>query len=135
MNGRKRHITVDMLGLVSGVVIHPSVIHDGVKAHPLVQHCLGYLDIMRKTLVDNAYKKAFYKWVQENIILLDIEFNPKPPAEKGLVPMKWRWVNERTFGWFNRKGTPCSLENMLRIMKKQLKMLKHGFYGLIANLF
>ena len=101
VNGRKKHIIVDTLGLVWGVVVHAADIHDGVKAHLLVEHCLGYLDRMQKILVDEAYKKVFYEWVQDHIIDLEIEFASKPPSQKGFVPVKWRWVNERTFGWLN----------------------------------
>lgn len=101
VNGRKKHIIVDTLGLVWGVVVHAADIHDGVKAHLLVEHCLGYLDRMQKILVDDAYKKVFYDWVQGHIIGLEIEFASRPPSQKGFVPVKWRWVNERTFGWLN----------------------------------
>lgn len=101
INGRKRHLIVDTLGLVWGVVVHAADIHDGVKAHLLVEHCLGYLDRMKKILVDDAYKKIFYDWVKDNIIGLEVEFASKPPTEKGFVPVKWRWVNERTFAWLN----------------------------------
>jgi putative transposase len=101
VNGRKRHLIVDTLGLVWGVVVHAADIHDGQKAHLLVEHCLGYLDRMKKILVDDAYKKTFSEWVESNIIGLDIEFASRPPSERGFVPVKWRWVNERTFGWLN----------------------------------
>lgn len=101
INGRKRHIIVDTLGLVWGVVVHGADIHDGTKAHILVEHCLGYLERMKKILVDDAYKRVFYNWVQDNVIGLEVEFASKPPTERGFVPVKWRWVNERTFGWLN----------------------------------
>lgn len=101
INGRKRHLIVDTLGLVWGVVVHAADIHDGIKAHLLIEHCLGYLERMKKILVDDAYKKVFYNWVQDNIIGLEVEFASKPPTERGFVPVKWRWVNERTFGWLN----------------------------------
>jgi putative transposase len=92
-NGRKRHLIVDTLGLVWGVVVHAADIHNGVKAHLLVEHCLGYLDRMKKILVDDAYKKVFYNWVQNNNVGLTVEFASKPHTEKGFVPVKWRWVN------------------------------------------
>jgi transposase len=101
VNGRKRHLIVDTLGLVWGVVVHGAHIADGVKAHELVEHCLGYLHRMKRILVDEAYKKVFAEWVATNIIGLEVEFASKPPTDKGFVPVKWRWVNERTFGWFN----------------------------------
>lgn len=101
INGRKRHIIVDTLGLVWGVVVHAADIHDGVKAYLLVEHCLGYLERMKKILVDDAYKKVFLDWVNDNITGLEVELASKPPTQRGFVPVKWRWVNERTFGWLN----------------------------------
>jgi putative transposase len=44
VNGRKRHLIVDTLGLIWGVVVHAADIHDGTKAHLLIEHCLGYLE-------------------------------------------------------------------------------------------
>lgn len=101
INGRKRHLIVDTLGLVWGVVVHAADIHDGQKAHLLVEDCLGYLDRMKKIAVDHAYKTIFADWVACNMIGIELEFATKPPTQKGFVPIKWRWVNERTFGWLN----------------------------------
>lgn len=101
VNGRKRHLLVDTLGLVWAVVVHAADIHDGTKAHLLVGHLLGYLPRMKKILVDDAYKKVFLSWVVDNILGIEVEFASKPPSSLGFVPVKWRWVNERTFGWLN----------------------------------
>ena len=101
INGRKRHLLVDTLGLVWAVVVHAADLPDGTQAHLLVDHVLGYLPRMRKVLVDQAYKKVFYQWVENNIVGLEVEISSKPPSAKGFVPVKWRWVNERSFGWLN----------------------------------
>ncbi|MDJ1506962.1 IS5 family transposase [Xanthocytophaga agilis] len=101
VNGRKRHVLVDTLGLVWGVVVHAADMHDSTQAHLLVEHCLGYLDRMKKILVDHAYKKGFMQWVEANVAGLEVEIASCPPSEKGFVPIKWRWVNERTFSWLN----------------------------------
>lgn len=101
INGRKRHLLVDTLGLVWAVVVHAANIHDGTKAHLLVEHLMGYLPRMKKILVDDAYKMVFFDWVEKNILGLEVEFASKPPSTRGFVPVKWRWVNERSFGWLN----------------------------------
>lgn len=101
INGRKRHILVDTLGLTWAVVVHAANIHDGTTAHRLVEHLLGYLPRMKKILVDEAYKKVFVDWVASNLIGIEAEVSSKPPTARGFVPVKWRWVNERTFGWLN----------------------------------
>ena len=101
INGRKRHLLVDTLGLVWAVIVHAADIHDGQRAHLLVEYLLGYLPRMKKILVDRAYEKVFRQWVENNIIGVDVELSSKPPSAKGFVPVKWRWVNERSFGWLN----------------------------------
>lgn len=106
INGRKRHIIVDTLCLVWGVVVHAADVHDGLRSHELVEHCLGYLTRMKKILataaaVDDAYKMIFKPWVEDNIIGLQVEFASRPPTAKGFVPVKWRWRVEQTFGMLN----------------------------------
>lgn len=101
INGPKRHLLVDTLGLVWNVVVHAADIPDGTRAHQLIDHLLGYLPRMKKVLVDQAYKVAFVEWVENNIAGLEVEISSKPPSVKGFVPVKWRWGNERSFGWFN----------------------------------
>ena len=105
-----------------------------MKAHLLVEHCLGYLERMRKILVDEAYKKVFKSWVENNIIGLEIEFAFKSPTDKGFVPVRWRWVNA-AMELREHLGGSISLEDIQRITKKQLKVRKLGFYGLTAKLF
>lgn len=56
---------------------------------------------MEKILADDAYKKVFMSWVSENLLGVDLEISSKPPGSEGFVPVKWRWVSERTFGTFN----------------------------------
>jgi len=56
---------------------------------------------MKKILADHAYKTTFMNWVEENVIGLEVEISSAPPSTKGFVPLKWRWVTERTFGIFN----------------------------------
>jgi transposase len=101
VNGRKRHILVDTLGLAWAVIVHGAHIHDGTRSHLLVEHVLGYLPRLKKILVDAAYKKTFIPWVENNVLGLVVEVSSKPPTARGFVPVKWRWVNERSFGWYN----------------------------------
>ena len=42
INGRKRHILVDTLGLVWAVVVPSADRPDGTMAHLLVEHLTGY---------------------------------------------------------------------------------------------
>ena len=83
------------------LIVHAANIHDGTRSQELVEDLLAYLPRMKKILVDDAYKKTFKPWVENNVLGLEVEIASKPPSSKGFVPVKWRWVNERTFGWYN----------------------------------
>ena len=84
---------------------------------------------MKKILVDDAYKKTFSEWVESNIIGLDIEFASRPPSQRGFVAVKWRWVNERTFGWLNRTGDPVLSKAFKRLRKNNQKCAGMDFMG------
>ena len=101
INGRKRHVVTDTLGLVWGVVVHAANLPDGSMANQVIEPLIGYLDTMKKILADAAYKIEFMDWVAENVLGVEVEISSKPPSVKGFVPVKWRWVTEQTFGRFN----------------------------------
>lgn len=101
INGRKRHIITDTVGLVWSVVVHGANQADGVMAQRVVDPLQGYMHRMKKILADAAYEKVFMQWVEENLLGVDFEISSKPPTSQEFVPVKWRWVGERTFGTFN----------------------------------
>jgi putative transposase len=59
INGRKRHVITDTLGLVWGVVVHGANKADGALAERVVAPLRGYLHRMGKILADAAYEKVF----------------------------------------------------------------------------
>ena len=101
INGRKRHIVTDTLGLIWYVVVHSANLADGTMANQVVDPLVGYLHRLKKILADAAYEKVFRNWVCENLLGVELELSSKPPSTKGFVPVKWRWVTEQTFGRFN----------------------------------
>ena len=101
INGRKRHVITDTLGLVWGVVVHGANKADGALAERVVAPLRGYLHRMETILADAAYEKVFMEWVSENLLGVELEISSKPPGAEGFVPVKWRWVTERAFGMFN----------------------------------
>lgn len=101
INGRKRHIITDTLGLIWAVIVHAAHQSDGVMAQKVVSPLQGYMHRMKKILADAAYEKVFLKWVNENLLGVELQISSKPPSTQGFVPVKWRWVGERTFGTFS----------------------------------
>lgn len=100
INGRKRHILVDTLGLIIGVVVTAANKPDGVVGCELMRKCSGKFARLKKVLVDGVYGGTFSKFAPLEFGV-EVEISSRPPSSKGFVPIKKRWVNERTFGWFN----------------------------------
>lgn len=100
IKGRKRHIVTDTLGLVIGVLITSASEADGKCGVELFSGIERLLVDVKKILADGSYGGVFQEYV-DGIIEPELEISSRPPSEKGFVPIKFRWVVERTFGWFN----------------------------------
>lgn len=100
INGRKRQVLVDTLGLVWGVVVHAANGSDSVYGGVVIKEIKDVLQRVKKILVDKGYEGEFFEVAEKDVGVVP-EVSSKPPTAKGFVPVKWRWVSERTFGWFN----------------------------------
>lgn len=101
VNGRKRHILTDTIGLVWVALVHGANLHDGVMAEQVVSPVLGYLHRLKKVFADMAYKVELGDWLENMYTSIELEISSRPPTTKGFVPVKIRWVTEQTFGIFN----------------------------------
>lgn len=100
INGRKRQTLVDTMGLIWGVLVHAANGADTVYGGVLIIEVKGILKRVAKVLVDQGYEGQFMKTCQD-YLGVEAEISSKPPSAKGFVPVKWRWVSERTFGCLN----------------------------------
>lgn len=100
VNGRKRQSLVDTMGLVWGILVHAANGNDSVYGAALAIEMEGKMSRVKKVLVDQGYEGCFMT-VCKDYLGAEAEISSKPPTAKGFVPVKWRWVSERTFGWFN----------------------------------
>lgn len=100
INGRKRQLLVDTQGLIWAVFVHAANLSDSVMGCHLLSKAKGNLNRLEKILVDAGYRGLFTDLASE-YLHVKAEISSKPPTEKGFVPVAKRWVNERTFGWFN----------------------------------
>ena len=100
IKGRKRHLLVDTLGLLLGVVITPAdtTERDGGKA--VLGRVLVWLASLRLLWVDGGYAGVtFAKWVKALRAKLDVEVVKRSDDVRGFKVLPHRWVVERTFGW------------------------------------
>lgn len=99
INGRKRHIAVDNLGLPLAFFVSAANVYDGIAGIELFPQ----LDLVSKRLellrVDGTYKGLFEESAKQ--CGYTVEATKKPETTKGFVPQTGRWQVERSFGWFN----------------------------------
>ena len=103
IKGRKRHIVVDTLGLMVDVAVTTANTHDTKGAQKVLAKALKWLDRKPKiAFADKGYQGApFAKWVKDNVgAAMRVSDNPAMKA-KQFVPVKKRWVVERTFAWMS----------------------------------
>jgi putative transposase len=101
VNGRKRHLLVDTLGLLLAVVVHPADIQDRDGAKLVlakVRRCLPRLQLI---WADGGYAGQLVQWVQQRCGWL-LQTVLRPVGVKGFVVLPRRWVVERTFAWLGR---------------------------------
>jgi putative transposase len=99
VNGRKRHLLVDTLGLPIAIHVTAANIHDGKAGDDLLAQTDHVEDVLKLIRADSAYAKEFKEsasWFQ-----FEVEITQKPESTKGFVPQKGRWQVERSFAWMN----------------------------------
>ena len=93
---------VDTLGLVWGLAVLPAAPTDWDGAVEVFRRAGGALPRLAKVWADSAYAiGALLLWIAANCRWV-LEVVSKRPGQKTFEVQKWRWVVERTFGWFNR---------------------------------
>jgi len=104
INGRKRHILVDTMGLLLTVLVTSAAVDDGVAA-PQVTGQLDPKDYPRlqKLWGDNKYHNLNYRqWLAQNRPDWELEVKNREPGTRGFAVLPKRWVVERTFAWQGR---------------------------------
>jgi len=106
VNGRKRHVVVDTLGLVMAGAVHSADIQDRDGAKLVLKKLLGRFPRLKKILADGIYNGGIADWTERlgGWILELVVRDPDEPEEekKKFKVLKWRWIVERTFAWLGR---------------------------------
>ena len=104
VRGRKRHIVVDTLGLLLAVVVTAANVDDAKAAQQLFAQ-MPSKDFHRLEVVqaDNKYHSPeLDRWLRVHHRGYEIVVVSRQPGERRFVPLKSRWVVERTFAWLGR---------------------------------
>jgi putative transposase len=102
VNGRKRHVLVDTLGLVLLVLVLPANLQDRDAARQLLEKFFNSKSRrhLKHLWADGAYAGALVTWAFK-LWRCTVEIVKRTEAHVFKV-LPRRWVVERTFGWLGR---------------------------------
>ena len=103
VDGRKRHIVVDSMGLLLAVLVTAADVDDARAAPELFSRLVGQpMSKVARMFADSKYPNfSLYEWVESNAEW-DLEIVRRPEGKKGWVKLPIRWTMERTFAWLCR---------------------------------
>lgn len=102
VNGRKRHLLVDTLGLLVAVVVTPASAQDRAGAALLLKAARAAGRRLALVWADKAYNGPWTHWAQRELGVT-VEVVAQPKGQKGFQVLPRRWVVERTHAWITRR--------------------------------
>ncbi len=103
VDGRKRHVVVDSMGLLLAVLVTAASADDARAASELFARLEGQpVSQARRMFADAKYHNhALYGWVAESAPW-ELVIVRRPEGEEGRVKLPIRWTVERTFAWLGK---------------------------------
>ena len=101
INGRKRHIAVDTLGLVLSVMVTAASVQDRDGAFRLLALLRERFSTITLVWADGGYAGRLVDWAH-TVLALSLTIVKRSDDTTGFVVLPRRWVVERTFGWLLR---------------------------------
>jgi len=131
VDGRKRHIVVDSMGLLLAVLVTAAEVDDAKAAAELFARLEDQpMSRVQRMFGDNKYHNyALYQWVDEHeqwkLVIVR-----RPEGSEGWVRLPIRWTVERTFAWLgkcrrlskDRERTVRSSEAFIKLAMIQLML-------------
>lgn len=138
INGRKRHILVDTIGLLLAVVVSAGSLQDRDGAKLVLTQVRGQFSRLKLIWADAAYGGQLISWVKEQLRCV-LEIVKRRDDVVGFEVQPHRWIVERTLAWISRcrrlskdyEALPTTSEAfvylaMIHLMLKRLKPAASG---------
>jgi transposase len=101
INGRKRHIAVDVMGLLLTVLVTAAGVQDRDAAKPLLWNLRRAFPSVRLTWADGGYAGKLVSWAKTRL-KLTLHIVKRPDDLHSFKVLPRRWVVERTLAWITR---------------------------------
>jgi transposase len=101
INGRKRHIAVDTLGLLLVVLVTAASVQDRDGARALLWRLRVRFRRVSLVWADGGYAGKLVTWAAQTL-RLTVQIVKRTDKLAGFVVLPRRWVVERTFSWITR---------------------------------
>jgi putative transposase len=101
VNGRKRHLLTDTLGLPLALVVHPADVQDRDGLALVCARIRRRLPWLAHLFADGGYRGAVAAAAAARERLA-LEIVKRPAAAQGFEVLPRRWVIERSFAWLSR---------------------------------
>ena len=101
INGRKRHILVDTLGLLLRGIVHPASVQDRDGLAALLTRIRRRFPFLALIFADGGYQGEVAATAARDE-RLELTVVKRSDTARGFVLLPRRWVVERSFAWFGR---------------------------------
>jgi transposase len=129
INGRKRSLAVDRLGLPWSLTVTSANTSDNRAGKLVLDRLKGKVPGLKVIAAEQGYKVSFIEYAQQKG--WRVEIAQKPESAKGFVPQKDRWPVERSLGWLNFR------RRLFRDVEKSIEssetMLQIAFVSFLLN--
>ena len=103
INGTKRHLAVDVLGLLLTVLVTAASVQDRDGAKPLLWNLRKAFPSVRLAWADGGYAGKLVAWARTKLRpKLTLEIVRRPDDLHSFQVLPRRWVVERTLAWITR---------------------------------
>ena len=130
INGRKRSILVDRLGLPWSLAVTSANRSDNEAGCLAVDRLKGKVPSLQVIAADHGYKISFIDHI-ESEYGWRVEIAQKPESGQGFIPEKNRWPVERSFGWLNFRRR--LFRDVEKTVESSEAMLRIGFISILIN--
>src|ERR1700680_822325 len=103
IKGKKRHVLVDMQGLLLHGIVTSASVQDRDGGIMLLATLFGMFPFLEKLFADSAYEGPIFHTALAAILpSLKTEIVKRSDQAKGFVVLPKRWIVERSIAWLNR---------------------------------